>query len=121
MRVPRKTQAPLTLPGTLSTAGHCDQSRGDVAIACTPGNRIRQKRLGILRRRFVRHGVDFHLDAGDGELAGYGGAGGLGVAEEFGVDFVHAGEILAVGEVDAALYYVCQGGAAAFEDALDVV
>src|SRR5713226_5294123 len=26
MRVPRKTQAPLTLPGTLSTAGHCDQS-----------------------------------------------------------------------------------------------
>src|SRR5690348_7016664 len=31
MRVPRKTHAPLTLPGTLSTAGHCDQSI--VAIA----------------------------------------------------------------------------------------
>src|SRR6266446_6354870 len=26
MRVPRSTQAPLTFPGTLSTAGHCDQS-----------------------------------------------------------------------------------------------
>ncbi len=26
MRVPRKTQAPLTFPGMLSTAGHCDQS-----------------------------------------------------------------------------------------------
>src|SRR5712671_4754357 len=26
-RVPRKTQAPLTFPGMLSTAGHCDQSR----------------------------------------------------------------------------------------------
>src|SRR5882724_4044428 len=26
MRVPRKTHAPLTLPGTLSTAEHCDQS-----------------------------------------------------------------------------------------------
>jgi hypothetical protein len=24
--VPRKTHAPLTFPGTLSTAGHCDQS-----------------------------------------------------------------------------------------------
>src|SRR5215831_5151200 len=28
IRVPRKTHAPLTLPGTLSTAGHLDQSRG---------------------------------------------------------------------------------------------
>ena len=28
MRVPRRTHAPLTLPGTLSTAGHCDQSSG---------------------------------------------------------------------------------------------
>jgi hypothetical protein len=25
VRVPLKTQAPLTLPGMLSTAGHCDQ------------------------------------------------------------------------------------------------
>src|ERR1019366_3747561 len=27
IRVPFNTHAPLTLPGTLSTAGHCDQSR----------------------------------------------------------------------------------------------
>src|SRR6266849_5655559 len=27
VRVPRSTHAPLTLPGMLSTAGHCDQSR----------------------------------------------------------------------------------------------
>src|ERR1700739_1241247 len=27
IRVPFKTHAPLTLPGTLSTAEHCDQSR----------------------------------------------------------------------------------------------
>jgi len=27
IRVPRSTQAPLNLPGTLSTSGHCDQSR----------------------------------------------------------------------------------------------
>ena len=26
VRVPLSTQAPLTFPGTLSTAGHCDQS-----------------------------------------------------------------------------------------------
>src|SRR5271167_4082847 len=26
IRVPRKTHAPLTFPGTLSTATHCDQS-----------------------------------------------------------------------------------------------
>src|SRR5256886_7039807 len=26
IRVPRNTHAPLTFPGTLSTAGHCDQS-----------------------------------------------------------------------------------------------
>lgn len=26
IRVPRNTQAPLTLPGMLSTASHCDQS-----------------------------------------------------------------------------------------------
>jgi len=26
IRVPLKTQAPLTFPGMLSTAGHCDQS-----------------------------------------------------------------------------------------------
>src|SRR5690348_604605 len=31
MRVPRNTHAPLTLPGTLSTAGHCDQSIAAIA------------------------------------------------------------------------------------------
>jgi hypothetical protein len=30
MRVPRKTQAPLTFPGMLSTAGHWDQSSADM-------------------------------------------------------------------------------------------
>src|ERR1700730_1688233 len=30
IRVPRSTQAPLTFPGTLSTAGHCDQSRAGI-------------------------------------------------------------------------------------------
>src|SRR5277367_6509594 len=30
--VPRKTQAPLTLPGTLSTAAHCDQSRLAISL-----------------------------------------------------------------------------------------
>src|SRR3989442_7262364 len=30
MRVPRSTQAPLTFPGTLSTAGHCDQSSAGI-------------------------------------------------------------------------------------------
>src|ERR1700690_1856162 len=35
IRVPRSTHAPLTLPGTRSTAGHCDQSR--LAITRTPG------------------------------------------------------------------------------------
>src|SRR3569833_2060027 len=38
--VPRKTQAPLTLPGMLSTAGHCDQSR-DFTLAWMGG------RLGL--------------------------------------------------------------------------
>src|ERR1019366_5320592 len=35
---PRSTHAPLTLPGMLSTAGHCDQSR--FAIAGPPFSRI---------------------------------------------------------------------------------
>jgi len=30
MRAPRKTQAPLTFSGELSTAGHCDQSSADM-------------------------------------------------------------------------------------------
>jgi hypothetical protein len=32
MRVPRKTQAPLRFPGTLSTAEHCDQSSGIFSV-----------------------------------------------------------------------------------------
>jgi len=32
MRVPRSTQAPLTFPGMLSTAGHCDQSSASFLI-----------------------------------------------------------------------------------------
>jgi hypothetical protein len=33
IRVPRKTHAPLNLPGTLSTAGHCNQSRVAMFLA----------------------------------------------------------------------------------------
>ncbi len=36
MRVSRRTQAPLTRPGTLSTAGHWDQSSAAVAIGRPP-------------------------------------------------------------------------------------
>src|SRR5277367_2512896 len=36
IRVSRNTQAPLTLPGTLSTAGHCDQSRAAMAFTSGP-------------------------------------------------------------------------------------
>jgi len=32
MRVPRKTHATLTFPGTLSTTGHCDQSSPTMAV-----------------------------------------------------------------------------------------
>jgi hypothetical protein len=38
IRVPFNTHAPLTLPGTLSTAEHCDQSR--LAIEGTPAQSI---------------------------------------------------------------------------------
>src|ERR1017187_5635777 len=38
VRVSRNTQAPLRLPGMLSTAGHCDQSR--LAMICAPSLRI---------------------------------------------------------------------------------
>lgn len=34
IRVPRNTHAPLSLPGTLSTAGHCDQS----SVAAIPNS-----------------------------------------------------------------------------------
>src|SRR5258708_24312124 len=44
MRVLRNTQAPLRLPGTLSTAGHFDQSR--VGIGETPSN-LRINRITV--------------------------------------------------------------------------
>jgi hypothetical protein len=34
IRVPFNTQAPLILPGTLSTAEHCDQSRVAMGTNC---------------------------------------------------------------------------------------
>jgi hypothetical protein len=40
--VPLNTQAPLTLPGMLSTAGHWDQSRADILE--TPSLQITAKR-----------------------------------------------------------------------------
>src|SRR5436305_12876840 len=45
-RVPRKTHAPLTFPGTLSTAGHCDQSS---AIAVSPFLLSQPESLGSTR------------------------------------------------------------------------
>src|SRR5262249_21689542 len=35
-RVPRNTHAPLTLPGMLSTAEHCDQSSAIAKLLCSP-------------------------------------------------------------------------------------
>src|SRR5579862_2297289 len=35
VRVPLNTHAPLTLPGTLSTAGHWDQSSAAITISCS--------------------------------------------------------------------------------------
>jgi hypothetical protein len=65
MRVPFKTHAPLTLPGTLSTAGHCDQSRvamvaaylcrGVHTIFSRGGNaRLQQKCVGSALKLFHR-------------------------------------------------------------------
>jgi len=34
IRVPLRTQAPLTLPGTLSTTGHFDQSKSGIVAHC---------------------------------------------------------------------------------------
>src|ERR1022692_1964910 len=45
-RVPRNNQAPLTLPGMLSTAGHGDQSRVAVAIVRSPSFRVRHRGKG---------------------------------------------------------------------------
>src|SRR2546427_9206570 len=40
MRVPRKTHAPLTFPGMLSTAGHCDQSSAIIDLTVYPSERF---------------------------------------------------------------------------------
>src|SRR5207245_11778092 len=50
MRVPLSTHAPLTLPGMLSTAGHCDQSS-----AATEGFSFRSF---YTKSPFVRSGTD---------------------------------------------------------------
>ena len=56
MRVPLNTQAPLTLPGMLSTAEHCDQSR--VATRCSfralkiCGLAVLHNRYGFFASRF---------------------------------------------------------------------
>ncbi len=50
IRVPLKTQAPLTFPGMLSTAGHCDQSS-----AATEGFSFRSF---YTRSPFVRSGSE---------------------------------------------------------------
>jgi hypothetical protein len=44
VRVPRNTQAPLTLPGMLSTMGHCDQSSEaiDALLQASSGRTIGQ-------------------------------------------------------------------------------
>ena len=46
-RVPLNTQAPLTFPGMLSTAGHWDQSSD--AMVGTPSSRLRQTGLAVTR------------------------------------------------------------------------
>lgn len=50
MRVSLNTHAPLTLPGTLSTAAHCDQSR--LAIVYAALLRVRQETRKNQRRLF---------------------------------------------------------------------
>src|SRR5580658_9412082 len=52
IRVPFRTHAPLTLPGMLSTAGHCDQSRlFAMFVALSTG--YREGKL-MIRRHTVR-------------------------------------------------------------------
>jgi hypothetical protein len=52
IRVSLNTQAPLRLPGMLSTAGHCDQSRLDQEIT---------KRTGTLRFQWRQRGHTLSL------------------------------------------------------------
>src|SRR5258706_11450563 len=58
MRVSLNTHAPLTLPGMLSTAGHCDQSR--VAMFLPPFHRklFATVRGGVTRKEKTRHVAD---------------------------------------------------------------
>jgi len=60
-------------------------------------------------------------DAGRGKAGDHGGARRFCVSEEFGVDRVHGGEILAVAEKDAAPDDVGHGSTAAFEQVFNVV
>jgi len=92
---------------------------GQPRVACGAGRPGGPPTYPLLRP--VRYRVDLHLDVRYGELAGYRGARRPGLSEELRVHFVHGGEILAVGEVDAALYNVRQAGAACLQDALDVL
>src|ERR1700731_3571867 len=46
IRVPFNTHAPLTLPGTLSTAEHCDQSRAAMAKLLHQHNAALEKGKG---------------------------------------------------------------------------
>src|ERR1700722_6418867 len=66
MRVPFRTQAPLTLPGTLSTAEQLDQSRFAMANSSTPPPRIpfwhkkekRKRPHSSLNMAFINAGND---------------------------------------------------------------
>src|SRR5262249_14831896 len=66
IRVALRTHAPLTLPGTLSTAGHCDQSRlamFDVLsfIRCFSTVLVLGARFSFLEGRATRFKVDIRL------------------------------------------------------------
>src|ERR1700690_3683110 len=54
IRVLRNTHAPLRLPGTLSTAGHCDQSRAAMFLPSFYGSRSGSFLPRIWRRRHAR-------------------------------------------------------------------
>jgi hypothetical protein len=58
IRVSLNTHAPLTLPGMLSTAGHCDQSR--LAMICAPPLRIPLCGGGAQQSQIMGEGT-FHL------------------------------------------------------------
>src|SRR5262249_23192700 len=64
---------------------------------------------------------DFDFDALQDEACDHRGAGGFVVAKVFRVNGVHGGKILGVGEKDRAPHDIRHGGAAAFENQLDIV